>query len=158
MNDETTNVDDDQDQDEDKKKKKKPSIVGDDGVIRLSLEQREIPVVFTKPAKDPAEEDEEIVAVLRELSGTQRDKYLNNLGNRARTNKDGKVVGMKDFDGMQANLLTRCLYRVNTGNPDTAFKEGEVQAFPARIQSLLFDKAKELSGMDDDAEESAGND
>jgi len=128
--------------------KVKPDIVGEDGVIRLSLDREEFPVDLGDGKK----------YVLRELSGTQRDKYLNNLGGRVRTNADGKVTGMKNFDGLQANLLIRCLFEVQAEGKEVALKEAEIQKFPAKVQTALFNKAKTMSGMDDDAEDTAGND
>jgi len=110
--------------------------------------------------------------VLREVNGHSRDLYLNNLAGRLKGK--GEVTQVRDFKDMQANLLSRCIYKKVTANkedppskstPDQLEEMGEIpvtieelRTWPARIQSLIFDRAQKLSGLDTEAEEEAGND
>lgn len=90
--------------------------------------------------------------VLIELTGAERDSYLNNVGNRLKTGVDGKPAGIKDFNGMQAFLVSLSLKCLETGNP-VPVKINEIQQWPARVVKELFNKAKKLSALDEDGEE-----
>lgn len=114
--------------------------------LNFDLILQELPVTLTN-ADGVAEQ-----YVLRELTGRGRDQYLNNLTGRLVTDAKGNSR-MKDFTGLQSNLVGRCLFRKD----GQAVTEAELVQWPARVLSKLFDKAKELSGLDDDAEEEAGN-
>ena len=109
--------------------------------------------------------------VLREVDGQARDLYLNNLAGRLKGG--GDTTSVRDFRDMQANLLSRCIYKkVTTDNEDPPSKSTpeqlekmeeipvtieELRTWPARIQALIFDRAQKLSGLDTEAEEEAGN-
>lgn len=118
--------------------------------MEFVLEQAEIPVTL----KDP-KTGEVIHCIMRELDGRQRDAYLNSLARRMKTGKGGQV---RDFSGLYANLISRCLIDRETREP--RFKEDQIQAFPSSVQSALFKKAQEISGLGDDdaAEAEAKND
>lgn len=118
--------------------------------LAFDLTLGEIPVTLTDPGSS-----QPVAYVLRELDGRARDAYLNNLTGRLKTDAKGNST-LKDFTGLQANLLTRSLFHVDGGGG--AVTEKEVQAFPARVLVALFNKSKDLSGLDDEAEEAAGND
>lgn len=89
--------------------------------------------------------------VLVELSGQERDSYLNDVGNRMRT-ENGKPAGIKNFNGMQAFLVSLSLKSMETGEP-VPVKIEEIQKWPARLVSKLFDSAKKLSALDGEDEE-----
>lgn len=123
----------------------------DDGVLRFNLSLDELDVELEDP-----ETGDVVQYVLREMNGLARDKYLGFIGAKMNTSKDGDIK-MTDYDGLQANLLSRCLFKLVDGKREPVpFKL--IQEFPARVQTALFNKAKEISGMDDDAEDTAGND
>ena len=90
--------------------------------------------------------------VLTELSGKERDDYLNDVGNRMRTNSEGKPSGIKNFSGMQGFLISLSLKCMETGEP-VPVKMEEIQKWPTRLVSTLFDKAKELSALGEEEEE-----
>lgn len=92
--------------------------------------------------------------ILVELSGEERDSYLNDIGNRMKT-ENGKPAGIKNFNGMQAFLVSLSLKCMETGKP-APVKQEEIQKWPARLVSKLFDKAKELSALDEGDEEKNG--
>lgn len=119
--------------------------------MEFTLTRKEVPVKLKHPTTGQVTD-----YILRELDGEGRDAYLNNLGSRMRHNpKDGTPQGVKNFTGLQSSLVSKCLF---TKEGDKPVPETEVQKFPASVQSALFERAKEISGLDDDAEEEAGND
>ena len=121
-------------------------------VLRFSLELVEIPVELENPETGNVDE-----YVLREMNGTGRDKYLGYLGDKMDVNSQGDVK-MKDYDGLQANLLSRCMFKIEDDGERSPVSIETIQSFPARVTTALFEKAKLISGMDDDAEETARND
>ena len=106
-------------------------------VLRLKAELAEVEVVLE------TEEGEERKFVLKELIGKQRNKYMNKMTDRIRISPQGKVLGMKNFDGMQADLLSKCLYNAE-GELVTV---DEIEELPASTQQALFQKAQDLSGL-----------
>jgi len=123
----------------------------DDGVLRFSLSLDELKVELEDP-----ETGETGKYILREMNGKARDAYLGFIGKKMNTSKNGDVQ-MTDYEGLQANLLSRCLFKIVDGKREPVdFKV--IQEFPARVQTSLFETAKKISGMDDEAEETAGND
>jgi len=79
---------------------------------------------------------------LKEMTGKERDQYMNKIKNRTILNPDGKSGRIKDYNGMFSDLLVMCLYR-NGEKMD----EKEIQALPASTQSELFDEAQKLSRL-----------
>jgi len=108
-------------------------------VMRLSLERAEVDVVMETG-------HDEVHWKLRELDGAERNRYLNKMTKRVKIGKDGKAVGISSFDGFQADLLTICL-EDEKGCPVT--KE-VIEALPSKTQQLLFKKAQEISGLDNE--------
>tara|TARA_R110000851_G_scaffold46656_6_gene113574 strand:+ start:2590 stop:2970 length:381 start_codon:yes stop_codon:yes gene_type:complete len=121
----------------------------DDGVLRFSLALAEVDVELKHP-----ETGEVHKYILREMDGTARDTYLSFVGTRMAASGDSTL---KNFDGIQANLLHACIFRID-GDKQIRVPIGTIQKFPSKVLGALFDKAKEISGMDDDAEAEAGND
>lgn len=123
-----------------------------DQIETFDLALSEHPVrLLDKKTKEPVD------YVIREMDGRQRDAYLNGVSKRTRTSAEG-VTRVVNFDGLQGDLLTRCMYRVDT---DTLVKLEEVQSWPAKVQSKLFDKARELSALNKEEgedEDKEGND
>lgn len=89
--------------------------------------------------------------VLVELSGEERDSYLNDIGGRMRI-ENGKPAGIKNFNGMQAFLVSLSLKSMETGEP-VPVNIKEIQKWPAPLVSKLFDRAKALSAIDQENEE-----
>ena len=101
---------------------------------------------------------ESLVYEIRELTGKERDKYLNTLSKRSRTLPDG-TTKINNFDNLQADLLTRTMFAKTDGKYE-AVKVDDLQAWPARVQGELFKLAQSLSGLDTkkDDEDDEGND
>lgn len=105
--------------------------------LEFSLDLQSEPVTLTKDGEKES-------YVLKEMTGQQRDQYLTSLSKRVSTGKDGKAT-VSNFEGLQAELLTRCLFVVSTNEP--AARE-VIQSFPASVQSKLFEAAQSLNGLD----------
>jgi len=91
--------------------------------------------------------------ILRELTSKQKAQYLNGMKDKV-TFIDGRVSGVKDFDGLEACLLTRCFY--NSDNK--LVTAAELQEFPARIVKKLFEAAQTISGLNEEGAKEAKND
>jgi len=120
-----------------------------DGVMRFKLRRAEVPVELEDPETGKVEQ-----YVLKELTGTGRDRYLNDLAGRMRIGQDGKPKGVKNFDGMQAGLIGRALY----DSEGQLVPVKKIQEFPSSVQSALFDKVQEISGLKSESEDEAKND
>ena len=100
------------------------------------------------------EQGEEKAWKLKELTGKERNRYLNKMTSRVRSGKDGKAISITNFEGFQADLLKICLYDEN----DELVTEDMIEGLPSSTQQVLFDKAKEISGLDNDEEGEEKND
>jgi len=88
-----------------------------------------------------------------ELSGKQRATYLNEMNERISISPDGKAE-VKDFEGIQESLLTRCLKDEN----GTLIKLEVLSEYPSSTLSDLFDDAQTLSCLDIKARKEAKKD
>lgn len=116
--------------------------------LKFSLVLKEVPVSVTDA------EGVEQTYILRELMGSQRDTYLNEMGGRMKFNAEGKTEGLSNYEGLQSGLLSLSLRDEN----DELVKKSVLQEWPASVLSSLFDVAQELSGLDKGAEAKAKND
>ena len=119
-----------------------------DKELKFSLVLKEVPVNITDA------ENVEQMHVLRELTGSQRDAYLNKMGTRMKFNEAGKTEGLSNYEGLQSGLLSLSLRDEN----GELIKDKTLQEWPASVLSDLFDVAQELSGLDKGAEAKAKND
>ena len=114
-----------------------------DETIRLSLVRKEVSLILE-------DGEGEKTWTLRELDGTQRNKYLNKMTSRVKMGAGGKAVGIKSFDGFQADLLKMCLFDEN----EEAVSIEDIEALPSSTQQEIFKKAQQLCGLEDDKEKS----
>lgn len=115
----------------------------------FSLEKKTVPVTI---------DNEKYVLV--ELDGALRDKFLNNLGGRLRTGTGGQPAGLKNFDGLQADLVAKSLFKLVNGEHEPV-KEDTIQRWPGRVIAALFKEARTLSALNlgkEDDKDQEGND
>lgn len=112
--------------------------------LNFKLDFKEKPVTIN---------DEDYMLV--ELTGKARDKYLNNVGARIRHGKDGNPQGVKNFEGLQAGLVSQSLFKLED-NERKPVKVETIQAWPSSVLTGLHDAAKKLSALGD--EEGEGDD
>ena len=116
-------------------------------MLEFSLELTEQPVSLK--AKDGVVKK----YVLREMTAKQRGAYLNSIQDRV-TVVDGKVTGIKDFDGLEASLLAKCLYT----EEGKLVGISDLNEFPGRVLKKLFEAAQILSGLNEEGAKQAKND
>lgn len=100
---------------------------------------------------------EEQKYVLRELIGKERDEYLTSLFARMKTGNDGKST-LNNAMGLQASLVSKALTHANGSLQGSPVDIETINSWPARIVKSLFERAKEISGLDDEAEKKAKKD
>lgn len=117
-------------------------------MAKISLKRKEIAVEL--------EDGNGIVKnyTLRELDGTQRDKFLNIMSETMKNGPDGRPVGLKTFENFQANLLTKSLF--DESNQPVPVQV--IQTWPTSALTTLFDMAQKISALAPDAKVEAKND
>lgn len=88
---------------------------------------------------------------LRELTGAQRDQYLDGMSKRMQYNAEGKPTGLNSIASMQANLVSLSL----VDSENKAIPAGIIQKWPATVLKSVFDEAQRLSGLSTTPEQSA---
>lgn len=117
-------------------------------LIELDLEYAKIPVKL----KD--KEGQIIEGWLEELPPTERDAYRNFMNQQTRYDDKGTPVGIKNFDGLETDLVFRCMRRRSDGKQ---FPIAEVRKWPGTAITTLHRAAVALCGLDKDAPERAKN-
>jgi hypothetical protein len=108
--------------------------------LRLTLQQEEIEI----EEKDGSVDE----LIIRELTGKERDTYLNTMVPRMAKDAKGKPTGVRDFKGMQLDLIVMSTTRKSTGKLVTA---AEVTDWPSTTQTEVYKIASRLSALDDKA-------
>lgn len=103
--------------------------------------------------KDP-KTGEVKVYTLKEMSGLERDQWMNKMSKSFKLGADGKSTGIADYTGIHYILISRCLY----DDTDKLISEQIISQWPASAQKILFDKCQKLNGLGEDAEEEAKKD
>lgn len=93
--------------------------------------------------------------IVREMDGTERDQYLTETGARARPVKGGAIM-VKDFNGMNADLLKRCVFKKDANGDFKSVHKNAIQSWPAKMQSIIFKKALELNDLNPKKEDDDG--
>lgn len=87
---------------------------------------------------------------LREMTSLVRDQFLDKLTARARLDAGGRPVGVSKFEGLQSDLLSRCLYHEGKPVPSS-----EIQGWPSSVVSELYKRAQEINHLNEEAEKKA---
>ena len=90
---------------------------------------------------------------LKEMTGANRDKYVQKQAARAKTSADGKTSWITNFDNIQVDLIERCLFDENE-KPVPAMV---IAQYPASVQVALFKACGELNSLDMASEEKEKN-
>lgn len=91
---------------------------------------------------------------VKEMSGAQRDEYLNKTAQKSRLDEKGDVVGLKDYRGLYSNLLSFCLYDADA----KPVSESKIQEWPDAAQKALYEMANDINGMSKPDSEGAEGD
>lgn len=81
--------------------------------------------------------------LLREMTGTLRDQFLNAQRRIMEPTKNGGHT-VKDFNGSQSSLLCRCLY----DSDGKAVPEATIQGWPVGVQAVLHEAAQKINRLD----------
>lgn len=117
-----------------------------DDVRKFKLKRKSVPVVMED------ENGNEFACELREMTGAERDQWLNGMAGRMRVDAQGNPVGVAKFDGLQADLIALCLYQADTRVP-----KSQIVGYPASVQTELFKICQEINSLGDKAREEAKN-
>ncbi len=82
---------------------------------------------------------------LREMTAANRDSFLTKWTSRCHVTPDGSTGAMKDFDGSEADLISRTLFRKSDNKPAEV---KEIQTWPAGAVSQIFRAAWEMNRLD----------
>jgi len=107
--------------------------------LKFSLMVNTVPVTIEGATGTPEE------YTLREMDAANRDKYLDTVADRVRVDTAGKVVGIKKFEGMQADLLLHTLRKKD----GSMVRKEVIQGWPATVVSGLFKAAQKLNLLDE---------
>lgn len=89
---------------------------------------------------------------LREASEAASVRYKDAATACFQYNADGKAVSVKNAASVEPLLISLCLFVVDETKPENQWKpvpEAVIRAWPARVCKWLFDKAKEISELND---------
>lgn len=111
--------------------------------LTLTLTSTSLPVTIQD------REGNNIDMELAEMTAALRDSYLGKVSLRMRRTEDGKVAGLEKFDGMQAELVTLCLRRKDTG---VFVPASEIQAWPSSAVQQLYKAAQDMNHLGDQQE------
>ena len=109
---------------------------------KYSLKRKELHISLEK-AEGGTEELKMV-----EMDAATRDGYLDRLGKRIKVGPDGKSAGVSKFEGLQADLISSCLYR-----GDVKVSQAEVQLWPASVVAGIFKEAQDLNRLGTEIEE-----
>ena len=115
--------------------------MSEEQALSFSLKLKSVPI--TVELKDSTN----VKYSLKELSGLDRDEFLQDMKGRTVLDKDGKE-DISNFKGLQALLLKRSLY----DSSDAKVSAEALDSFPSSVLTMLYKEAQKLSGMVEDAE------
>lgn len=84
--------------------------------------------------------------VLREATADAAGKYHDAIIKSTRM-ADGKITGSDGLGGVEALLVSCCLYR-KVGKEEQAVTLTEIKRWPTRVVKPLFERVKEISELD----------
>lgn len=90
---------------------------------------------------------------LKELTGPERDRYIDDMTKRMKMAPDGKSGAISTYVGVETNLLVKSLF----GPDGQPVKQSFLQALPSSVQDALYNAAVELSALNPKAREQAKN-
>lgn len=103
---------------------------------KFSLKRKSEPVVLM------SEDGQEMNCELREMSASKRDTYLQGLSGRVSLDANGKPTGVSNFNGLQAELISSCLFRENKLVPAE-----EIQEWPSSTVSDIYKLAQRINHL-----------
>lgn len=112
--------------------------------LRFSLKRKAIRLVLED------EEGKERVYFVRELTGADREEYMELLAEKMSFDEKGLPTNMRSFKGVMSDLLKRAIEDEDGKRIAPAI----VDNMPSDVQTKIYQAAQKLSGLD---KESASN-
>lgn len=79
--------------------------------------------------------------ILREANGAAAKEHRNAIMDATKFGPDGKVIGLSGLASVEAKFVAACLW----DDKGRHLPVSVIEAWPARVQKQLYEKAKELS-------------
>ncbi len=89
-----------------------------------------------------------ILHTIQELDGIELGQWRTDMADRVRTDSQGKVTGVTNFNGIEANLICRCLRNAK----GEAVVSGQIERWPASAIAAIFKVCQEVNGMTPESE------
>lgn len=102
---------------------------------KFSLKRKTQEIVFETEGGD-------VAYTLKEMSAAARDAYLQKLSSRVSLGPDGTPQGVSNFDGLQAELISVCLFK-----GDKAVGIEAIQEWPAGVVAEIYNQCQEMNGL-----------
>lgn len=90
---------------------------------------------------------------IRELSGRERELYLDKVSAKIKYDENGKAIGMTSYDGMHSSLLSKCLFDEKGKN----VPEETIMEYPSSVVGEIFKIAQEINALGEEAQDEAKN-
>lgn len=89
---------------------------------------------------------------LREMLASERDAHLSSLSRRMTFSKDGKNGVVTEFKDLHADLICRCLFRVDPGGPEhnKPITRADVAGWPASASQQVYKAAQDLNKVNEE--------
>lgn len=135
-------------------------INGDTTVQDTGTEQRDPDVIklrIVRSTKKVDIEDENGVIrsyTLREMTGADKGRWQTENAKRMSFDRKSKVGMIKDWNGLEASLITYCLFDTSGNKVPTQ----TIISWPTTVQKALFEAARKMNGLTDDEEDKEKND
>lgn len=81
---------------------------------------------------------------MRELVAEQRDAHMDLVRSRMAFDDKGNSKGVQRLEGLQADLISRCLFVKATGEK---VKQSTIQKWPAHLVQKLYDAAQKHNNI-----------
>lgn len=131
--------------------------------VQVSEEEKETPVDSPDTVYDEGLPEEPVKIrgvggiikeyILRCMEGFEREKYIDEFSAKVRFDAAGKPLGLKNYKGMETDLLSRCLW-----TPDGKRVPREwVNGLPPTVLSSLYKRAEKLCSLDKGSRQAAKN-
>lgn len=116
--------------------------------LEFTLDVIKIPVTLNQDGKTRTLE-------IREMTSAVRDKHMDKMQSRMTRDTDGNLTSVNRFEGMHADLLSVCLWDLETNQ---LVKAEEIQSWPSSVVSQLYKSADEIHKVPSPEDDKAKND
>lgn len=97
--------------------------------------------------------------ILYEVNGPALDIYNDALMSSSQydTQTDKASFSMKGLVGIEAPMLTHCLFKVGNNGKENPVPKQVIQSWPGRVRKVLHEKLLEISGLSSNSEDDSKN-